>query len=191
MSNLHKMPGTTTSKIPLPKSSISSPHGNTKGESHDGAGTPAQSRIPVMKGVKSPVHELSFTTPTSGLNKENISGDSQSSHHSRRSRIPDIRTKTSPTKDIQDVDGGYKSDHSTKSAGSGSRIPTSRLPTSPSRIPTTPSRIPTIPPSPSRIPLRSSVESLSAEELDWEAKEFHSVRTVQNLGPGTEWALFC
>jgi len=168
MSSLYKMPTTTTSKIPLPKSSISSP----KAESQD-AGTPTQSRIPVMKGVKSPVHDLSFATPTSGLNKENISVESsQSSHNSRKSRIPDIRSKVSPTKDIQDVDGGYKSDHSTKSAGSGSRIPVSRLPTSPSRIPTTPSRIPTIPPSPSRIPLRSSVESLSAEELDWESKEF-------------------
>ena len=166
------MPTTTTSKIPLPKSSISSP----KAESQD-AGTPTQSRIPVMKGVKSPVHDLSFATPTSGLNKENISVESsQSSHNSRKSRIPDIRSKVSPTKDIQDVDGGYKSDHSTKSAGSGSRIPVSRLPTSPSRIPTTPSRIPTIPPSPSRIPLRSSVGSLSAEELDWESKEFSAVR---------------
>jgi len=127
-----------------------------------------------MKGVKSPVHDLSFATPTSGLNKENISVESHSSHKSRKSRIPDIRSKISPTKDIQDVDGGYKSDRSIKSAGSGSKIPNSRLPTSPSRIPTTPTRIPTIPPSPSKIPLRSSVESLSAEELDWEPKEFNS-----------------
>jgi len=176
MSNVYKMPGATTSKIPLPKSSISSPHGS-RGDSQE-AVTP-QSRIPVMKGgVKSPVQEISFTTPSSGLNKENISVESHSSQNSRRSRIPDIRTKISPTKDIQDIDGGYKSDHSTKSTGSGTRIPTSRLPTSPPRIPTTPSKIPTIPPSPSRIPLRSSVESLSAEELDWEAKEFHMSRRL-------------
>jgi len=177
MSNVYKMPG-TTSKIPLPKSSISSPNGS-RSEAQDPV-TP-QSRIPVMKGMKSPVQEISFATPTSGLNKENISVESQSSQNSRRSRIPDIRTKISPTKDIQDIDGGYKSDHSTKSAGSGSRIPTSRLPTSPSRIPTTPSRIPTIP-SPARIPLRSSVESLSAEELDWETKEFNTSRRLG--GPG-------
>eukprot|EP00092_Neocalanus_flemingeri_P015600 GFUD01016888.1.p1 GENE.GFUD01016888.1~~GFUD01016888.1.p1 ORF type:complete len:1159 (+),score=309.13 GFUD01016888.1:124-3600(+) len=168
MSSLYKMPTSTTSKIPLPKSSIASPNGS-RGDSQD-VSTPAQSRIPVMKGVKSPVHDLSFATPTSGLNKENISVDS--SHNSRKSRIPDIRSKISPTKEIQDADGGYRSDHSNKSAGSANRIPVARLPTSPSRIPTTPSRIPTIPPSPSRIPLRSSVESLSAEELDWESKEY-------------------
>jgi len=170
MSNVYKMPSTTTSKIPLPKSSISSPSRSEVVE----AVTP-QSRIPVMKVV----------TPTTGLNKENISVDrpptqqweSPGSQNSRlRSRIPDIRTKISPTKEIQDIDGGYKSDHSTKSGGSGARMasssssPGARM--SSSRIPVSPARVPN---TPSRIPLRSSVESLSAEELDWEAKEFHTM----------------
>jgi len=170
MSNVYKMPSTTTSKIPLPKSSISSPSRSEVVE----AMTP-QSRIPVMKVV----------TPTTGLNKENISVDrpptqqweSPGSQNSRlRSKIPDIRTKISPSKEIQDVDGGYKSDHSSKSGGSGARMasstssPGARM--SSSRIPVSPARIPS---TPSRIPLRSSVESLSAEELDWEAKEFHTM----------------
>ena len=173
MSSLYKMP-TSTSKIPLPKSSISSPH-TVKTECQDlSAGTSPQSRIPIMKGVRSPVHDNSFTSPISGLNKENISVDH--SQNSRKSRIPDIRSKRSPTKEVQqDADGGYRSDHSTKSVGSGSKIPGTKTPTSPSKIPTS-IRTPHMTASPSRIPLRSSVESLSAEELDLDNREYNLVR---------------
>ena len=79
MSKVYKMPSTTSSKIPLPKSSISSP-----------SRSEVVSRIPVMK--------------VGTTNKENISVELPSSHNCRvahLSRIPDIRTKISPTKDIQ------------------------------------------------------------------------------------------
>ena len=68
----------------------------------------------------------SYSTP----NKENfIIGDVGI----KKSRIPDIRSKHSPARELQDVDGGYRSDHSNKSGSStsNSRLPVSKLPTSP------------------------------------------------------------
>jgi hypothetical protein len=91
-----KMPG-TTSKIPLPKSALTSPvHGGTG----DYVAPSPQSRIPVMRGVvggtpglKSPGVEYptsnTFSTPQ---NKENILDTSyQNTSAPRKSRIPDIR----------------------------------------------------------------------------------------------------
>ena len=121
------------------------------------------------------------------------------------SRIPDIRSKISPGRDVQEIDGGYKSDHSTKSGGSNttpSRIPgpgtnsasaiskipsASRLPISPpTRLQTSASgtRIPTLlhPSSPTKNPIRSSTESL--DDLDWDTTD--SPRHRRSMTPGEE-----
>lgn len=119
------------------------------------------------------------------------------------SRIPDIRSKISPGRDVQEIDGGYKSDHSAKSGGSNttpSRIPgpgsnsaiskipsASRLPISPpSRLQTSASgtRIPTLlhTSSPTKNPIRSSTESL--DDLDWDTTD--SPRHRRSMTPGEE-----
>jgi hypothetical protein len=178
-----------------------------------------------MRGVvggtsKSPGAEFPTSGPLSTpQNKENIL-DTNTNHNNsapRKSKIPDIRSKVSPSKEIHDIDAGYRSDRSTKSTSSTrSKISApshSKIPTSPSRIPQLPSsgsshlptsgisqhsssmgshppsRIPTLP-SPIKGSVsgkssisssksyhrKSSVESLSAEELDWDSsKDFQQV----------------
>ena len=126
-------------------------------------------------------------------------------HHKVKSRIPDIRSKISPARDIHDIDGGYRSDHSARSGSVGSsstpsRIPglssktpsSSKLPVSPpSRIPTSGSgsRIPTLSPSKQAAAgIRSSTESL--DDLDWDGQEAAVVTSRQqqrrSMTPGEE-----
>jgi len=139
----------TKSRIPLASTGVSSPPGNRVGS------TPTQSRIGLGKLSDSIDREHSRVEPTR---------TEPTKTEPMRSRIPDIRSKISPTKVIHDVDGSFNGDHSPKPTLSSSRIPVSKLPKSPSRIPTIPS-------SPSKIPTRISSDSLNTQEIDWEPKD--------------------
>ena len=180
-SGLVKMPA-ATSKIPLPRNLSSS---RLEPEISTSINSPPVSKIPVVKTLKTPERfdNNTFSTP----NKENVySGGGSAGGElgsGKKSRIPDIRSKISPARDVHigDVDGGYKSDHSAKSGvSSSSRIPAtssskqSRLPsvitTPTSRIPSSGSgsRIPTLSGSSpvKQSTVRSSTESL--DDLDWD-----------------------
>ena len=112
------------------------------------------------------IHFFSYLTPKK--DKENVISCENLSDV-KKSRIPDIRSKVSPAREIHDVDGGYKSDYSAKSISSATRPQVTKIPSS-SKLPVSPqhklsssssgSRIPTLLTSPNR----QSTESLD----DWD-----------------------
>jgi len=119
-------------------------HGQAREASHSiklGKGSPSKNNFVEGGGTDNP--QL--------VNKENLGG--------KKSRIPDIRNRCSPARDVAEP----------LKTSSASRIPmigSKGTVPAPSRLPTSPSRIPTAPSSTGSFSTRKSMESLSGEDVD-------------------------